>query len=132
MFNVCDRCGLYAADMSIECRDDQSVAVCPSCGHAHPFLQLPLYIVTGSSGTGKSTVVPLLTKQAQTHVVLDTDILWESRYNTPEDNYRAYREMWLRIAKNINQSGRPVILCGTAMPEQLEPCLERRYFTVIH
>ena len=80
MFNVCDRCGLYAADMSIECRDDQSVAVCPSCGHAHPFVQLPLYIVTGASGTGKSTVVPLLAKQAQTHVVLDTDTHHATRH----------------------------------------------------
>jgi hypothetical protein len=28
--------------------------------------------------------------------------------------------------------GRPVVLCGSAVPEQYERCPERRYFTMIH
>ncbi|HEY7093915.1 MAG TPA: hypothetical protein VH393_12085 [Ktedonobacterales bacterium] len=40
--------------------------------------------------------------------------------------------MWLRLAKNIGQSGLPVILCGTALPDQFERCPERRYFSTLH
>ena len=42
--------------------------------------------------------------------------------------------MWLRLAKNIGQAGRPVALVGAgfAVPDNLEPCIERRYFSSIH
>ncbi len=40
--------------------------------------------------------------------------------------------MWLRVAKNIGQNGRPVALFGTAVPSQFESYPERRYFTAIH
>ena len=40
--------------------------------------------------------------------------------------------MWLRVAKNIGQAGRPVVLCGTALPEQFETRPERRYFSTLH
>jgi hypothetical protein len=32
----------------------------------------------------------------------------------------------------ISQAGKPVILCGAAIPEQFEQCVERRYFSNIH
>jgi hypothetical protein len=46
---------------------------------------------------------------------------------------RAFSETWLRVAKNIAQSGRPVVLLGAGMgvPDNVEPCIERRYFSVI-
>jgi hypothetical protein len=30
------------------------------------------------------------------------------------------------------QAGYPVVLCGTAIPEQFETCPERRYFSTLH
>jgi len=63
---------------------------------------------------------------------LESDILWRSEFATPDDNYRSYRNMWLRVAKNVAQAGRPVVLCGTALPDQFEACPERRYFTGLH
>src|SRR5262249_31384457 len=59
----------------------------------------------------------------------ETDILWGLLPATPEDNYQSYRNAWLRLAKNIGQAGRPVVLFGSALPEQYESCLERRYFS---
>ena len=69
-----------------------------------------------------------------TVVMLDSDILWRPEFNTPEDNYRDFFETWLRMAKNISQSGRPVVLFGTGLgvPENIEPCVERRYFSEVH
>jgi hypothetical protein len=108
-------------------------AVCPECGHKHRFLQLPLFIVSGASGAGKSTVCHHLLGQLSQVVLLDSDILWRPEFNTPETNYRDFFETWLRVCKNICQSGRPVVLfgAGVGVPENLEPCVERRYFSTV-
>lgn len=106
--------------------------MCPACGHPHRFKQQPLFIITGASGTGKTTVCLELANTISQAVVMDSDILWMQEFNKPEDDYRVYREMWLRVCKNISQGGRPVVLCGSAIPEQYENCIERRYFSEIH
>ncbi len=54
MFNVCPRCGEYAVEKSID--PSGSYAICPFCRYAHPFLQQALFIITGASGSGKTTV----------------------------------------------------------------------------
>ncbi len=131
MINVCHQCGLYRADKTID--PTGPYAICPECGYRHPFLYLPLLIVSGASGTGKSTVCNHLIGRSQECVLLDSDILWRSEFNKPEDNYREYFETWLRVCKNISQSGRPVVLfgAGVGVPENLEGCIERRYFSSI-
>lgn len=128
MFNVCLRCGMYAVKKEIR----ESRALCPFCGWAEPFLQLPLFILTGASGAGKTTICRVLSRMTDRVVVLESDILWDKRFNTPEDHYRTYRELWLRLCKNISQGGKPCLLCGCAEPSQLENCDERRYFGEIH
>ena len=130
MFNVCPQCGEYAVEKTIV--PSGPFAVCPFCHYAHPFLQQPLFIVTGASGAGKSTVCLELVPRLHECVVLESDILWGVIPTTPEDQYRSYRNAWLRVAKNIGQAGRPVVLCGSAIPEQFEPCPERRYFSRLH
>jgi len=92
----------------------------------------PLFLIGGASGTGKTTVCLSLISMLKECVVLEQDILWGMVPATPEDNYRSYRNVWLRIAKNIGQAGRPVVLCGTAFPEQFEDCPERRYFSTLY
>jgi len=132
MLNVCDRCGEYRADKLID--PAGPYAICPICGHKHPFLRLPLLVVGGASGTGKSAVCRNLLGTLPEVVLLDGDILWRDAFNTPEDNYRDFFETWLRLAKNISQSGRPVAIfnAGMAVPENVEPCVERRYFSTVH
>lgn len=132
MFNICHQCGLYRADKHIDPVGPR--AVCPECGHRHPFLALPLLVVSGASGAGKSTVCNLLVGRVRDAVVLDADILWRPDFNRPEEKYRDFFETWLRMAKNIGQSGRPVVLfgAGIGVPANLESCTERRYFSGIH
>src|SRR5215208_6683947 len=132
MMNVCFQCGIYRADKIID--PAGPFAICPECGFKHPFLQLPLLIVSGASGAGKSTVCQRLTGRIAQAVLLDSDILWRSEFNSPETSYREYFELWLRLCKNISQSGRPVVLfgAGAGVPENLEGCIERRYFSAMH
>jgi len=131
MLNVCFKCGIYRADKIID--PTGPYAICPECGHPHPFLYQPLLIISGASGTGKSTVCNRLVGHYQDAVLLDSDILWRDAFNNPKDNYRDYFETWLRVSKNITQSGRPVVLFGAGLgvPENLEGCIERRYFSSI-
>jgi hypothetical protein len=132
MFNVCHKCGLYRADKIID--PAGPYAICPECGHAHLFRALPLLIVSGASGAGKSTVCNALVGYVTAAVLLDSDILWCPAFDTPENDYRDFFELWLRMAKNIGQSGRPVVLfgAGAGVPGNIEPCVERRYFSAVH
>lgn len=133
MFNVCVRCGLYRADKQIEVVADESFAVCPECGYRHPFLRLPLLIVGGASGAGKSTASARLAGKIPDIVVLESDILWNAYY-AEKERYPEYFNTWLRMCKNINQSGQPVALFGAGLgvPGNLEGCVERRYFSTLH
>jgi len=130
VFNVCPDCGDYRADRAIE--PEGAYAICPSCGFRHKFLRLPLFILTGASGVGKSTVCLKLAARMKDVVVMDSDILPHSEFDQPETNYREYRETWLRVCKYISQAGKPVVLCGVGEPTQFEQCTERRYFSELH
>jgi hypothetical protein len=128
MFNTCRRCGAYHAEKEID--PQGPFAICPSCGDRQPFRQLPLLLVCGPSGGGKTAVLRALLGKVETAVLLEGDLLWRPEFSRPEDNYRDFFETWLRLAKNINQSGRPVALFNAgAIPQNIEPCVERRYFS---
>jgi hypothetical protein len=132
MINICFQCGIYRADKIIN--PDGPVAICPECGYRHRFALQPLLIVSGASGAGKSTVCQTLIGRLSQVVILDSDILWRSEFNSPEDNFADFFDTWLRMCKNISQSGRPVALFGAGfgVPGNIEPRVERRYFTDVH
>ena len=132
MFNVCENCGAYHADKEID--PAGPAAICPECGHAHPFASLPLLVVGGASGAGKSTICSRLAGKIPGAVLLEADIFWRPEFNTPEDGYRVFFDLWLRLAKNIAQSAWPVVLFGAGfgVPGNLEGSVERRYFSEIH
>lgn len=96
-----------------------------------PTKKLPLYIVTGASGVGKTTLCEELFRRETEYIVMESDLLWEERYNTPENNYAPYRSLWMRVCANISQIGKPVVLCGCALPEQFEFRPERELFSEI-
>lgn len=91
-----------------------------------------LFIVTGASCIGKSTTCRILSEREIEYVVLESDIFWHDVYNTPEDGYKAYRERWMRLCAEVSKIGKPVVLCGCAVPEQFEHCRERELFSEIH
>ncbi len=132
MLNVCCQCGLYRADKIID--PAGPYAVCPECGYRHPFLRLPLLVVSGASGAGKTAVCQRLLGRVTRAVLLDMDILWRPEFNRPDTHYGDFFDTWLRMCKNISQSGRSVALfgAGAGVPENIEPCVERRYFSQVH
>lgn len=97
-----------------------------------PSRKQPLFIVSGASGVGKSTLCELLFQKEDAYIVMESDLLWREIYNTPEDDYREYRRMWMQVCANISQIGLPVVLCGCAVPKQFELQPERELFDRIH
>lgn len=131
MFEVCPACGMYSEEKTVE--PGESFAICPHCQHRIQFHQHALLILTGASGTGKTAVNLALTRQnLSDFIVMESDALWNPHFNTPEDDYRAFRNTWLKLAKDIGQNGHPVMLCGSATPGQFEACPQARYFSAIH
>src|SRR5262245_29934391 len=120
VFNVCPNCGEYRVDKIV--LPEGPYAVCPVCEHRHRFVRLPLFIVTGASGTGKTTTCITAAASSRDFVVMESDILYSDEFKS-ETDHRRYRELWLRVCKNISQAGKPVILCGSCIPEQFESCV---------
>lgn len=152
MFNVCANCGEYRVDKYVTALSGvadlseldalghsqsgarSALATCPHCRYAHPFLRLPLLLVGGASATGKTTILHELAGRFTAAVLLEADLLWVQEFSDPTDGYPRFFETWLRMAKNIGQSGRPAALfgAGLAVPENIEQCVERRYFSQTH
>jgi chloramphenicol 3-O-phosphotransferase len=97
-----------------------------------PTKKQPLFIVTGASCAGKSTICEILFRNEKDYIVMESDLLWDNRFNTPENGYREYRRLWMRVCANIAQIGKPGVLCGCAVPDQFEDLPERELFTDIH
>jgi hypothetical protein len=139
MFNVCYHCGSYNVVKDIKkpetgANTKIAYAVCPDCGHLHPFKYFPLFVVCGASGTGKTRVCRELVADETPFIPLDGDILWHPVFDQPGNHYHDFYEVWLRLAKNIGQAGKPVIFFngGAGVPGNLERCMESRYFSSFH
>lgn len=119
---VCESCGEWVRS---EVQADRRSVRCPACGHIEAMNILPLFIVTGPSGAGKTTVVPELRHLLPDWEVFETDIL-------ASDDWQKVIDGWLRIAHSIAQSGRHTLLCGTWLPEKVDQCSHRPYFSNVH
>jgi len=118
---ICPKCGAYALN-NIERKPDATT--CSACGQSTPANIYPLFIVTGASGSGKSTVVAELRCQLPECVIFDSDLLW--------GRTKEYYNTWLRIAYSIAQGGQYTVICGTLMSWDLEACEDRGLVGTIH
>jgi broad-specificity NMP kinase/DNA-directed RNA polymerase subunit RPC12/RpoP len=128
MFYVCERCGAWSDQVVVE--EDEHI--CSECGHRRRFRRLPLFAVSGASGAGKTALANRLLAALPESVVLEQDLLWRNEYAESADEATAFRRTWLRVAMNIAQGGRSLVLLGTVLPEPYETQPERRFFSDIH
>src|ERR1043166_9196309 len=114
MFNVCTNCGEDRPDKIID--PSGPYAICPVCGHKHPFLRLPLFIVTGASRAGKTTICLQLTSSMNDVVVFEGDILWRKEFENPVADILEFRNLLLRVCKNISHRGGLVLFFAPPPP----------------
>jgi broad-specificity NMP kinase len=90
--------------------------------------KVPLFIVTGSSGSGKTFVIKELRKILPDFDIFDIDNLREFGILDEQQ----IRNVWLRVARNTAESGRMTIICGTAMTWDIEKCIDFPYFKHVY
>ena len=113
----CDRCGRYAIRRTARVGNTGTFR-CNDCHRKFERRISPLFIVTGASGTGKSSIIPHLQRELTECAVLDKDAMWATTWDM------AYNNLF-RIASAIAQGGRSTVIVGTILPEMLEPLSDR-------
>ncbi len=120
------QCGPDAALRPDEAR---SVLQCPRCGTERDVSgRLPLFVVTGASGAGKTTVTSALTQVLANCDVFDVDVT----LHVAALGWDVWRNTWLQLAHAIALNGRPTVLCGSLMPDQLAGLPARHLVGPIH
>src|SRR5207248_11520779 len=69
---ICPHCGAYALNNT---ERNPSSTTCSQCGKTKPANILPLFVVTGASGAGKTSVIPALRQLLPECIIFDKDLL---------------------------------------------------------
>ncbi len=112
-------------------RPDQGVAFCTQCGSENRIPRVPLFVVTGSSGCGKSTVSQRLQQKLNPYFIIDADFLLHDI-----DGYGgSWDTFWnfvcivsLTLARNL----RPIVVVGRVLPSQIEKAKTSEFFSAVH
>jgi hypothetical protein len=115
-------------------------AICPSCGRRDGAALLkPLFVVTGASGSGKTTIFgPLSRLLAAKCVVFDVDWLLDAAgvlaggATVTEIPWAGFDQAWLAVAHGVAQSGMATVLLGTLTPDRVESNVGRVWIGAVH
>ena len=127
MIEICSNCGNHEWDKEII----GNKLCCTKCGAQWEFISMPLFILTGCSGVGKTTTAIEIMRKKVDFVVLDADILsgyvdWSS-----EESCNEWVETIVNISKDIIQSGKPVLWTMAGCLDRLPKTYNCRYFSEI-
>ena len=96
----------------------------------------PLFVVTGASGSGKTTIFPdLLSRMAGWCAVFDVDWLIDPLGHAAKDgqvDWPSFRDTWLYIAHGVAQNGLPTLLLAPFIPQHLDGLPGREWVGEIH
>jgi hypothetical protein len=101
---------------------------CPRCGDVQRLPALPLFVVTGASGVGKTTVTEPLRGLLPDCDVFEVDLTLQ----VAALGWETFGDTWLRLAHGVAQNGRVTVLCGSMMPDRLDALPARKLLGPIH
>ena len=129
---ICEGCGAWLEATALDPTPAGMTIRCPGCGYREPFIQGALWWVTGSPGSGKSSLLPHLRRALPDHVVFDGEAIDFWRSTDEPGDYAPLYDQWLKVGHQVALNGRPLVIVATALPAQLDACRCRAYFATIH
>jgi hypothetical protein len=114
-WETCEHCGALGLDAAPE---EGAVRLrCVTCGHPELRRRVPFFSITGASASGKTSLTRRLWRALPECITFDGDLLWHPNFWTDRP---AFYHRWLGVAAQASQTGRPVVLCTAAMPDDWE------------
>ncbi len=132
MLSHCPNCGSWQRDKLAE----EAVVRCPSCGAAWPYRRLPLLVLTGASGVGKTTIgCQLLQKLAAAQqppfLLEDADFLYTILPHETQQDLQMQMEELAVLSADLAQAGRPVLWTMAGNLDKLPHTYAARFFSGI-
>ena len=128
MIGICPHCGNYAYDKEVA----ENQVRCPKCGETWQFKKMPLFILTGCSGMGKTTTGIEIMKQQNDFIVLDADMFYNIMPHETQEDYLNQIEQMESLSKNIMQSGKTVLWTMAGNLDKLNRVYNRRFIGEIY
>lgn len=128
MIGTCKKCGNHKWDKMIKDR----MVICPECNFSWNYISMPLFILSGCSGVGKTTTAIEIMHRETDVVVLDADIFCSVQNATTEDDYRRRVDTILSLSRNISQSGKPVLWTMAGNLDMIPKSYNTRFFDGIY
>lgn len=121
----CMQCGPGTA---MDAQQPEGRLLCPRCGDRARLPALPLFVVTGASGVGKTTITDPLRSLLPRCLVFEAD----TTLHIVSLGWETWRNTWLQLVHAAGLNGYPVVLTGSLTPDQLERLPGRRLIGPIH
>jgi predicted kinase len=101
---------------------------CPRCGSESWLPALPLFVVTGASGAGKSTITEPLRGLLPGFLVFESDVI----LHVAALGWDTWRNTWLQLCHAAALGGQATVLTGSLTPDQLDRLPARKLIGPIH
>ena len=128
MIGICPACGNHRWDKTVT----ETEIACPRCGHRWGYCRLPVFILSGCSGVGKTTTGQELLRRQTDFIVLDADLFYNIMPHESTEDYMAQTEQMLSLSRNLMQSGKPVLWTKAGCLDLLPNAYNSRFFSAIH
>ena len=109
---------------------ERGTAICEDCGTENKLPWLPLFVITGGGGCGKTTVAQGLLRKPNPYFVLQSDY-----FGAVEKAFDSYDDFWAYmtlLSCQFTKNLKPVVLCGWVNPSQIEQAPCAAYFSAVH
>lgn len=128
MIGTCPACGNHRRDKTVT----ETHIACPRCGHVWQYKRLPLFILSGCSGVGKTTTGRALLGRQTDFIVLDADMFYNLMPHETNEDYLAQVEQIEHLSCNLMQSGQPVLWTMAGCLDKLHQTYHSRFFSEIY
>ncbi|MGM9647356.1 MAG: AAA family ATPase [Eubacteriales bacterium] len=128
MIGTCPHCGNYKKDKTVT----DTEILCPRCGYRWHYRRLPLFILSGCSGVGKTTTGQALLQRQTDFIVLDGDIFYNIMPHESDADYLDQVEQMESLSRNLMQSGKPVLWTMAGCLDKLRQTYNCRFFSEIY